>query len=48
MNDMEPMNERIMNLLDELWYEEQIEEIEALASKYQVTCDYIIEEFILD
>ena len=46
MNDMEPLNERIMNLMDELWYEEQIEEIEALASKYQVTCDYYMAEFM--
>ena len=43
---MEPLNERIMNLMDELWYEEQIEEIEALASKYQVTCDYYMAEFM--
>ena len=26
----------------------QEQEIEALAAKYEVTCDYIIQEFILD
>lgn len=44
MNDMEFMKK----LEEELWVEEQIEKIEALASKYEVTCDYIMEEFILD
>jgi hypothetical protein len=28
--------------------EEYAMELEALASKYEVTCDYIIQEFILD
>ncbi len=33
---------------DELNADEYAMRIEELASKYEVTCDYIIQEFILD
>jgi hypothetical protein len=46
MNDMEPLNERIMNLMNELWYEEQIEEIERKASELEITVDYYMAEFM--
>jgi hypothetical protein len=50
MNDMESYNKLMIELtsvLQEILVEERIKEVEALASKYEVTCDYIMEEFIL-
>jgi hypothetical protein len=51
MNDMESfpeLMEKLTSIMEEILIEERIKEIEELASKYQVTCDYIMEEFILD
>jgi hypothetical protein len=46
------MNNRILDLFceneDERYADEYAMWIEELASKYEVTCDYIIQEFIVD
>lgn len=42
MNDMEFMKE----LEEELWVEEQIEEIERKASELEITVDYYMAEFM--
>jgi len=46
------MNNRTLDLFceneDERYADEYAMRIEYLASKYEVTCDYIIQEFILD
>lgn len=46
MNDLEQQNERIMNLLEELWFENQIEEIERKASELEITVNYYMAEFM--